>query len=59
MSDDLWYVLQVLSSHEKKVKSAIEEFTDSAPAGVKECIHEVLVPTENVSEVKKREANNH
>lgn len=51
MSEPFWYVLQVLSSHEKKVKSAIEEFRETK--GLSEQILEVLVPTENVSEVKK------
>jgi transcription termination/antitermination protein NusG len=51
MSEELWYVLQVLSGHEKKVKANIEEFT--ASSGVKDYIKEVLVPSENVSEVKK------
>lgn len=48
-----WYVLQVMSSHEKKVKKAIEQFLD--PKGLTDLIEEVLVPTENVSEVKQGE----
>lgn len=46
-----WYVVQVMSSHEKKVKKAIEEYLDSK--GMREYISEILIPTENVSEVKR------
>jgi transcriptional antiterminator NusG len=46
-----WYVLQVMSSQEKKVKKAIEEYAESH--GFSDVISEVLVPTENVAEVKK------
>src|SRR5580700_2449339 len=45
-----WYVVQVVSSHEKKVKKALEEFMESK--GVAADISEILIPTENVSEVK-------
>jgi len=48
-----WYVLQVLSGQEKKVKLAIEE--QAKLHQVDECIEEVLLPTENVSEVKQGE----
>ena len=48
-----WYVLQVISGHEKKVKRALDENLKSSP--MTEFIEEVLVPTENVSEVKKGE----
>jgi len=48
-----WYVLQVMSSHEKKVKRTLEQFLETK--GVSELVEEVLVPTENVSEVKKGE----
>lgn len=46
-----WYVVQAMSGHEKKVKKAIEENKDSQ--GMNDFIEEVIVPTENVSEVKK------
>ncbi|OGN56311.1 MAG: transcription termination/antitermination protein NusG [Chlamydiae bacterium RIFCSPHIGHO2_12_FULL_44_59] len=46
-----WYVVQVMSSHEKKVKKAIEEFLSKK--GLAEDIVEILVPTENISEVKR------
>ena len=46
-----WYVIQVISGLEKKVKKSIEENRDSK--GMSDLIGEVLVPTENVAEVKK------
>jgi transcription termination/antitermination protein NusG len=45
-----WYVLQVLSGQEKKVKRSIEE--QASVRKVQDFINEVMVPTENVSEVK-------
>ncbi len=48
-----WYVVQVLSGHEKKVKRALEEFIESKD--LKEQIEEILLPTEKVSEVKDGE----
>lgn len=45
-----WYVLQVFSSQEKKVKQAIDE--QKGPSGFADMIETVLLPTENVSEVK-------
>lgn len=46
-----WYVVQVLSTHEKKVKKNLEEQLD--PSGMRDFIQEILLPTENVSEVKR------
>lgn len=46
-----WYVVQVLSTHEKKVKKALEEHVDLK--GMTDFIEQILLPTENVSEVKK------
>lgn len=46
-----WYVLQVLSTHEKKAKKALEEHLEIK--GMSDQIVEILLPTENVSEVKK------
>ena len=46
-----WYVVQVLSTHEKKVKKALEEQRDLK--GMGDMIEEILLPTETVSEVKK------
>lgn len=48
-----WYVLQVMSSHEKKVKRNLDQFLEAK--GLSDLVEEVLVPTENVSEVKKGE----
>jgi len=46
-----WYVLQVISGHEKKVKKALDDAI--ASKGLSDSIIEVLMPTENVSEVKR------
>jgi transcriptional antiterminator NusG len=46
-----WYVVQVVSGQEKRVKKTIEENRESK--GMNELIDSVLVPTENVSEVKR------
>lgn len=46
-----WYVLQVFSGQEKKVKKAIEEQIDHT--GLRESIEKIIVPSENVSEVKR------
>ncbi|MES2345335.1 MAG: transcription termination/antitermination protein NusG [Chlamydiota bacterium] len=48
-----WYVVQVISGQEKKVKKALEENRESQ--GMNEWLEEILVPTENVAEVKKGE----
>ena len=46
-----WYVVQVLSAQEKTVKKALEEHREHA--GVADLVGEVLLPTEQVSEVKQ------
>jgi transcriptional antiterminator NusG len=46
-----WYVVQVMSSLEKKVKKSLEEFLQAK--GMADQIVEILIPTENVSEVKR------
>ena len=46
-----WYVVQVLSTHEKKVKKALEEHRELK--GWPILSKQVLLPIENVSEVKK------
>ena len=46
-----WYVVQVLSGQEKKVKQSILETLSSK--GMSDFGLEILIPTENVSEVKK------
>jgi transcriptional antiterminator NusG len=46
-----WYVVQVVSGQEKKVKKAIEENRETK--GMSDLIDAVLVPIENVAEVKR------
>ncbi|MGR3951963.1 MAG: transcription termination/antitermination protein NusG [Chlamydia sp.] len=46
-----WYVVQVISSHEKRVKKALEENRESH--GMATLIDDIVFPTENVSEVKR------
>jgi transcriptional antiterminator NusG len=46
-----WYVVQVLSTHEKKVKKSLDEQREKK--GMQDLIEEILLPIENVSEVKK------
>lgn len=48
-----WYVVQVFTAQEKKVKKALLEYRESA--GMTDLIEDVLIPTENVMEVKKGE----
>ncbi len=45
-----WYVVQVISGLEKKVKKSIEE--GRAQVGMESFVTQVVLPTENVSEVK-------
>ncbi|MGL5263864.1 MAG: transcription termination/antitermination NusG family protein, partial [Candidatus Rhabdochlamydia sp.] len=45
-----WYVVQVVSGQEKKIKKSLEENRDQS--GMDGLLEEVLVPTENVAEVK-------
>ena len=49
--DPRWYVIHVYSGFENKVASAIREQADRT--GVGQDIEEVLVPTEEVVEVKR------
>lgn len=46
-----WYVVQVMSGHENKIKRTIDE--NREVSGMTELIQEVLVPSEKVSEVKR------
>lgn len=48
-----WYVVQVFTAQEKKVKKALEDFRSSS--GMDELIQEIVLPVENVLEVKKGE----
>lgn len=45
-----WYVVQVISGQERKVKTALEE--NRIKKNMEDLMGEVLVPTENVAEVK-------
>lgn len=49
-----WYVVQVYSSQEKRVKKSIEEQTQAH--GMQHLIERIVLPIENVSEVKRGEA---
>ena len=51
MSDKHWFVLQALTGQEAKVKENIERRLDKEE--MRDCIDQVLIPTEKVSEVKK------
>lgn len=48
-----WFVIQVMSGQEKKVKKNLEE--NRSAAGMTDMLLEIVVPTENVAEVKKGE----
>lgn len=48
-----WYVVQVFTAQEKKVKKALEDYKNSA--NMSELIEEIVIPIENVMEVKKGE----
>lgn len=48
-----WYVVQVVPGLEKKVRKSLEENRESK--GMTELVDQILVPTENVAEVKKGE----
>jgi transcription termination/antitermination protein NusG len=48
-----WYVVHALSTHEKKVKRALEDNREAT--GMEDLIMEILLPTENVMEVKRGE----
>jgi transcription termination/antitermination protein NusG len=53
MSEHKWYVIQVISGHERKVKQTLEENSEASGVGTE--ISEVFMPTQNVSEVKHGE----
>ncbi len=48
-----WYVIQVLSTKEKKVKRSLKENLEVA--GMEGLIDEIVLPTENVLEIKRGE----
>ena len=47
-----WYVIQAFSNCEKKVKAAIEERIEIS--GLSKMFGEIMIPTEQVTELKKR-----
>ncbi len=48
-----WFVIQVMSGQENKVKRNLEE--NRATTGMTDMVLEIIVPTENVAEVKRGE----
>lgn len=46
-----WYVVQVVSGQEKKAKKALDENKEAK--GMAELVGEVLVPSENIAEIKR------
>jgi transcriptional antiterminator NusG len=52
-SKDQWFVVHVLSGQENKVRENIEKRVKTEEMG--DVVYEVLVPTERVSEIKKRQ----
>jgi transcriptional antiterminator NusG len=48
-----WYVIQVMSGQENKVKKSLEENREAK--GMMEIIEEIIVPSEHVAEVKRGE----
>ena len=46
-----WFVIQAYSNCEKKVKLALEERIDLS--GLKKSFGEIMIPTEQVTELKK------
>ena len=51
--EEEWFVIQVISGQEKKVKKNLEE--KRAAASMLDLVLEVVIPTENVAEVKRGE----
>jgi transcription termination/antitermination protein NusG len=51
MSDPKWYVLHTQTGVESKVKASLE--SRAQLEGLAQVIHEILIPTEKVSEVKE------
>ncbi|MEQ1843670.1 MAG: transcription termination/antitermination protein NusG [Verrucomicrobiales bacterium] len=51
-----WYIVHVYSNFEKKVAESIQE--QSAAKGLDDCFSEVLVPTEEVVEVRRGQKRN-
>ena len=51
--ESCWYVIQIISGQEKKIKRNLEE--NRVSKGMVDFIDEVLIPSENVAEVKRGE----
>ncbi len=51
MTSSKWYVLHTQTGVEPKVKASLESRADTA--GLRHLIHQILIPTEKVSEVKE------
>ena len=50
-----WYIIQAYSNCEKKVKAALEERIDIS--GLSSKFGEIMIPTEQVTELKKAKKN--
>ena len=48
-----WYVVQVFTAQEKKVKKSLEDFKEAS--GMSDFIQQIILPSENVMEVKRGE----
>ena len=46
-----WYVVQVFTAQEKKVKKSLEDFKEAS--GMSDFIQQIILPSENVMEVKR------
>ena len=51
--EDQWFVIQVISGQEKKIKKNLEE--NRMAKGMADMVFEVMVPTQNIAEVKRGE----
>ena len=51
VANSKWYVVHIQTGMESKVKASLESRAENA--GMKNLIHQVLIPTEKVSEVKE------
>ena len=51
VSQHQWYALQCLSNHEDKVRRYLSKYKEE-DEGFADCLKEVLVPIETISEVK-------
>lgn len=51
MGEAKWYVLHIQTGSESKVKAGLESRAEMA--GLSQCVQQILIPTEKVSEVKE------